>query len=88
MDRSQKSVLHMHHMLLVLDIRERRHIKEAQVIPYRFQKSSDLDKFKVEEIQLLLYLCCQSLITKITFVYACLAISEIKLRREGGLSNS
>lgn len=28
MDMSQKSVLHMHHILLVLAIRERRHIKE------------------------------------------------------------
>lgn len=64
-----------------------RHIKEAQVIPYRFQKSSDRDKFKVEKVELLLCLCCQGLITKITLVYFSLSISLIKLRRAGGLSN-
>jgi len=50
------------------------------MMPDRLQKSSDLDKFKVEEIQLLLPLCCQGLITKvlsdvITLVYATLAAS-------------
>lgn len=42
-----------------------RHTKEAQMTPDRLQKSSDVDKFKVEEIQLLLPLCCQGLITKV-----------------------
>jgi len=57
-----------------------RHVNEGQMMPDRLQKSSDLDKFKVEEIQLLLPLCCQGLITKvlsdvITLVYATLAAS-------------
>lgn len=57
------------------------------MIPHRFQKSSDLDKFEVDNIQLLLCLCCQGLMTKITLVYASLDVSQIKLRREGGLNN-
>lgn len=48
------------------------------MMPDRLQKSSDLDKFKVVEIRLLLPLYWQGLITKalsdvITLVYASLA---------------